>query len=130
MVNHRALTSAMIDSCDFLVAKRRLVTEGPLPAGQKIGLTGGSDFSDHRLIQERLDTGHVKHPDMVFLPRSLMAHSVNRWAILRACGRRAERLGLPRCVLIGSLNRAVCGACLRGGGKRDRLRYAVWPVLD
>ena len=41
MVNHRALTSAMIDSRDFLAAKRRAETEVLLPAGPKIALTGG-----------------------------------------------------------------------------------------
>ena len=35
MVNHRALTSAMIDSRDFIAAKRRAETEVLLPAGPK-----------------------------------------------------------------------------------------------
>ena len=35
MVNHRALTSAVIDSRDFLAAKRRSETEVLLPAGPK-----------------------------------------------------------------------------------------------
>ena len=67
MVNHRALTSAMIDSRDFLAAKRRAETEVLLPAGTKIALTGGLDFNDHRLIWDRLDMVHAKHPDMVLL---------------------------------------------------------------
>ena len=50
MVNHRALTSAMIDSRDFLAAKRRAETEVLLPAGPKIAFTGGLDCNDHRLI--------------------------------------------------------------------------------
>ena len=41
MVNHRALTAAMIDSRDFLAAKRRAETEVLLPAGPKIAFTGG-----------------------------------------------------------------------------------------
>jgi hypothetical protein len=67
MVNHRTLTSAMIDSRDYLAAKRRADTEVLLPAGPKIAVTGGMDFNDHRLIWDRLDKVHTKHPDMVLL---------------------------------------------------------------
>ena len=67
MVNHRALTSAMIDSRDFLAAKRRAETEALLPAGPKIAFTGGLDFNDHRAIWDRLDKVRAKHPDMVLL---------------------------------------------------------------
>src|SRR3546814_7733170 len=49
MVNHRNLTSAMIDSRDFLAAKKRADNEVLLPAGPKIAFTGGLDFNDHRL---------------------------------------------------------------------------------
>ena len=38
-----------------------------LPAGPKIAFTGGLDFSDHRLIWDKLDRVHTKHPDMVLL---------------------------------------------------------------
>ena len=67
LVNHRALTAAMIDSRDFIAAKRRSETEVMLPAGPKIALTGGLDFNDHRLIWDRLDKVHAKHPNMVLL---------------------------------------------------------------
>ena len=67
MVNHRTMTSAMIDSRDFLAAKRRAETEVMLPAGPKIAFTGGLDFNDHRLIWAKLDQVHAKHPDMVLL---------------------------------------------------------------
>ena len=66
-VNHRTLTSAMIDSRDFLMARRRADTELLVPAGPKIALTGGAEFNDHRLIWDRLDRVHGKHPDMVLL---------------------------------------------------------------
>ncbi len=66
-VNHRTLTSAMIDSRDFLAAKRRADNEVLLPAGPKIAFTGGLDFNDHRLIWDKLDQVHAKHPDMVLL---------------------------------------------------------------
>jgi len=66
-VNHRTLTSAMIDSRDFLAAKRRADNELLLPAGPKIAFTGGLDFNDHKLIWDRLDKVHGKHSDMVLL---------------------------------------------------------------
>ena len=66
-VNHRALTSAMIDSRDLLAAKKRADTEVHLPDGPKIALTGGMDFNDHRLIWDTLDKVHAKHGDMVLL---------------------------------------------------------------
>ena len=67
MVNHRAMTSAMIDSRDFLAAKRRTEAEVLLPPGPKVAFTGGLDFNDHRLIWARLDQVHAKHPGMVLL---------------------------------------------------------------
>ena len=67
MVNHRTLTAAMIDSRDFIAAKRRADTEVMLPPGPKVAFTGGLDFNDHRLIWDRLDQVLAKHPDMVLL---------------------------------------------------------------
>jgi len=67
LVNHRALTAAMIDSREFLAAKRRAETEPLLPAGPKIAFTGGVDFNDHSAIWGRLDKVRTKHPDMVLL---------------------------------------------------------------
>jgi len=67
MVNHRTLTSAMIDSRDFIAAERRAEPELLVPAGSKIAVTCGLDFNDHRLIRDKLDRVHAKHPDMVLL---------------------------------------------------------------
>jgi hypothetical protein len=67
MVNHRILTAAMIDSRDFLAAKRRVETEVLLPCGPKIAFTGGVDFNDHRAAWDRLDEVRARHPDMVLL---------------------------------------------------------------
>ncbi|WP_426441169.1 DUF2493 domain-containing protein [Bradyrhizobium genosp. P] len=67
LVNHRALTSAVIDSRDFLAAKRRAETEALVPSGPKIALTGGLEFNDVSLIWDRLDKVQAKHPDMVLL---------------------------------------------------------------
>jgi len=65
-VNHRQMTSAMIDSRDFIAAKRRADNEVLLPAGQKIAFSGG-DTTDHRTIWAKLDQVHAKHPDMVLM---------------------------------------------------------------
>lgn len=66
-VNHRHLTSALIDSRDFLAARRKAENEVMMPAGPKIALTGGLDFNDHRLIWDTLDKVHAKHADMVLI---------------------------------------------------------------
>ncbi|MER8366036.1 DUF2493 domain-containing protein [Mesorhizobium sp. M0306] len=67
MVNHRNLTSAVIDSRDFLSAKKRASQEVLLPPGPKIAFTAGLDFNDHQLIWAKLDQVHAKHPDMVLM---------------------------------------------------------------
>ena len=67
MVNRQHMTAALIDSRDFLAAKRRVETEVMLPAGPKVALTGGTDFNDHRLIWGKLDQVRTKYPDMVLL---------------------------------------------------------------
>ena len=67
MVSRSTLTAAMIDSRDFLAARRRADTEVLLPKGPKIALSGGLDYNDHHLIWTKLDQVHAKHPDMVLL---------------------------------------------------------------
>ena len=67
LVDHRSVTSAVIDSRDFLAAKRRAETEVLVPVGPKVALTGGLDFNDHHLVWNRLDKVHAKHSDMVLL---------------------------------------------------------------
>lgn len=67
MVNHRALTSAMIDSRDFLNAKKLADTQVLLPPGPRIAFAGGPDCNDHTRIWATLDKVCAKHPDMVLL---------------------------------------------------------------
>lgn len=67
MVNHKAMTATVIDSRDFLMAKKRAEREVLLPSGPKVAFTGGLDFNDHRLIWDALDKVHAKHPDMVLM---------------------------------------------------------------
>ena len=66
-VNHRALTAAVIDSRDFLAAKRRAETEVMVPPGPKVAFTGGYECNDHQAIWAALDRVHAKHPGMVLL---------------------------------------------------------------
>jgi len=67
MVSRKAMTAAMIDSRDFLMARKRAEQEVLLPPGPKIAFTGGLDFNDHRLIWDTLDKVHARHPDMVLM---------------------------------------------------------------
>jgi hypothetical protein len=67
MVNRRTLTAALIDSRDFIAARRRSDAEVMIPVGAKIAFTGGLDFNDHVMIWDRLDKVHAKYPDMVLL---------------------------------------------------------------
>ena len=67
MVNHRNLTASMIDSREFLAARRRADTEVLAPAGTRIAFTGGTDCNDVTRIWDALDKIRAKHPDMVLL---------------------------------------------------------------
>ena len=67
LVNRRMMTAAIIDSRDFVNAKRRAETEVLLPKGPRIAFTGGPDCNDHDRIWTALDKLHAKHADMVLL---------------------------------------------------------------
>ncbi len=66
-VNRKALTSAVINSRDFINARRWADQQVLVPPGERIAFTGGDGFNDHRLIWEVLDKVHAKHPQMVLL---------------------------------------------------------------
>ncbi|UCI10714.1 DUF2493 domain-containing protein [Mesorhizobium sp. B1-1-8] len=91
-LNHRNLTAAMIDSRDFLMAKKRAEQEVLLPPGPKIVVTGGLDFDDHRLIWARLDRVHQKHPDMV-LVHGKSPTGAEKIASLWATNRNVPQIG-------------------------------------
>lgn len=67
LIQHRTLTAAMIDSRDFLAAKRRTALQPLMPAGTKIAFTGGLDCNDHNAIWAALDKARGKYPDMVLV---------------------------------------------------------------
>ena len=67
LMNHRALTASVIDSREFVAARRRAKTEILLPPGPKVALTGGTAFGDYDLVWARLDQVRERHPDMVLL---------------------------------------------------------------
>ena len=66
-ISHRTLTAAMIDSRDYLSAKRRAEIEPLLPSGPRVAFSGGLDVTDHRAIWDALDRVKAKHADMVLL---------------------------------------------------------------
>lgn len=59
------LTAAMIDSREFLAAKRRSETEPVLPTGTRIAFTSGHAYHDHNRIWALLDKVLAKYPHMV-----------------------------------------------------------------
>jgi hypothetical protein len=67
MVNRVTMTAAMIDSREFLNARRRAEAEVLLPKGTRIAFAGGVDFSDHHRIWAVLDKVMAKHSEMVLL---------------------------------------------------------------
>lgn len=67
LLNHRAMTASVIDSREFVMARRRAQTEILLPPGPKVALTGGTAFNDHTLIWAKLDQVQARHPEMVLL---------------------------------------------------------------
>ena len=67
LVTRSTLTAAMIDSRDFLQARRRAETEVLVPKGTKIAFAGGVECNDYQRIWAALDRVRTKHPDMALL---------------------------------------------------------------
>lgn len=67
MVNHRALTAAMVDSREFINARRRAEAQVLVPAGTRVAFTGGAECNDVDRIWTALDRVRAKHPEMVLL---------------------------------------------------------------
>lgn len=67
LVNRKALTATMIDSRDFIAARKRADAQILIPQGTLIAITGGSDYQDHRRIWDALDKALAKYPNIVLL---------------------------------------------------------------
>lgn len=67
LLNRRTMTASLIDSREFLNARRHAETSLILPPGPKVALSGGTAFNDHALIWAKLDQVRARHPDMVLL---------------------------------------------------------------
>ncbi len=67
MVNHATMTAAMIDSREFINARRHSDAQVLLPKGTRIAFAGGIECNDHTHIWAVLDKVHAKHPDMLLL---------------------------------------------------------------
>ncbi len=67
VANRQAMTASMIDSRDFIAAKRKAEIEPLLPTGPRVAFTGGMDCNDYTRIWDALDKAHAKHPDMVLI---------------------------------------------------------------
>ena len=66
-VNRAKLTSAVIDSRDFINARRRAEAEILVPKGTRVAFTGGMECNDHGAIWAHLARVRAKPPDMVLL---------------------------------------------------------------
>jgi len=91
-LDHRTLTAAMIDSRDFIEARRRADTTLLIPAGPRVAFTGGMDYQDTDRICGMLDRVRTRHPDMV-----LLHGGASRGAELIAA-KWAEARGVPQVV--------------------------------
>lgn len=67
MVNHRHLTSSLVDSRDFIKARRQQAASVLVPQGPKIAFSGGQDYNDVAKIWDVLDRALAKHADMVLI---------------------------------------------------------------
>jgi len=66
-VSHKSLTSAVIDSRNFISAEKRKKNEIHCPPGTRIAFGGGIDFQDFDVIWTVLDQAREKYPDMILL---------------------------------------------------------------
>ncbi|WP_414462437.1 DUF2493 domain-containing protein [Hyphomicrobium sp. DY-1] len=89
MVNHRTQTAALIDSKDFLSAKRYAETNVLIPPGELVLFSGGQDCNDIDGIFRDLDAIRANHPQMV------LGHSANRRGADRIAESWAANRGVP-----------------------------------
>lgn len=66
-VNRKALTYALVDSRDFINARKWTDKQVLIPPGRRVYFSGGANYNDHRRIFDVLDKALAKIPDMVLL---------------------------------------------------------------
>ncbi len=66
-VNHKALTSAVVDSRDFINARRWTDRQVLIPPGARIAVSSGPGYNDVSFVWSTLDKILAKYPDMVLL---------------------------------------------------------------
>lgn len=68
VVNRKAQTAAIIESRDYLAAKKFADTNVMIPPGTRVVVSGGPDFQDHNLLYTALDEVKARVPSpMVIL---------------------------------------------------------------
>lgn len=83
LVKRKVQTAAMIDSRDYINAKRYAETNALIPQGTKIAIAGGIGFNDVKAVYAALDEAKARHPDMVLLhggARTGVDHLAVTWA--------------------------------------------------
>jgi hypothetical protein len=90
MVNRNLQTAAMIDSRDFLAAKKIKETEVMIPPGTRIAFSGGTECQDTARIWAVLDKALARYPDMVLMHGN--AKGADKIASLWASNRKITQI--------------------------------------
>ena len=117
-VQHRTMTASLIDSRDFLDARLREKAGALLPAGTRIGFSGGSDCDDHAAIWDALDKARARHADMILL------HGATPTGAERAAACWADNRGVAQVAFRPDWNRHGKAAPFK---RNDRMLEAL-PV--
>ncbi|PCD02800.1 hypothetical protein COC42_12175 [Sphingomonas spermidinifaciens] len=146
MLNRRAVTAAVIESREFVNDRRHADAKLLVPPGERIYLSGGADYPDHRKVWQLLDKIHGRHPQMVLLhgaSRTGAEHISALWARERKVPQvpcppdfsKHSRGSAPfkrNDQVIGLMPRGII--IFPGGGIQDNLfdkaRSAGIPVID
>jgi hypothetical protein len=67
MANRKTMTASVIDSRDFINAKRYKDTNTLTPPGTLIAFSGGINFNDTDAIYKALDSVYSRNPDMILI---------------------------------------------------------------
>jgi len=67
MLNRRAMTAAVIESREFVNDRRWTDAQLLVPPGERIYVSGGTDYMDYRTIWQVLDGVQSRHPTMVLI---------------------------------------------------------------